>query len=177
MIGTTEAAKLLEFSARRLRKLLAQNRVHGAFKVGRNWLIPMVEGYPKIKEASHGPKGTWKKVQTPAQNVIHINRQLIGKKMNDGEFAPVISVKCRRKNTYSSRVVIPGPCTIIYEFENPSSGCGARAWIETYSEPMPLNGCSYQEVIAKLPQKTKTKSQKHKGKGFAKKSDAYASVA
>ncbi|MEB3216094.1 MAG: hypothetical protein VKN72_07650 [Nostocales cyanobacterium 94392] len=93
MIGTTKAAKLLNISARRLRYLLAQNRVDGTFKLGRNWAIPTVNGYPKIKTASHGPKATWKKVKTPAQNVVHINRQLIGKKMNDGKFAPVISVK------------------------------------------------------------------------------------
>lgn len=83
MVGTTEAAKLLNISPRRLRHLISQNRVFGAFKAGRNWVIPTINGYPKIKTASHGPKSTWKKVQVPAQNVIHINRQLIGMKMND----------------------------------------------------------------------------------------------
>ena len=170
MIGTTEAAKLLNISPRRLRCLLVQNRVHGAFKVGRNWVIPTVNGYPKIKTASRGPKATWKKVKTPAQNVVHINRQLIGQKMIDGEFAPVITVKGRKKNTYSSRVVIPGPCVIVYDFENPHTNCGARAWIETYSQPMPENGCTFDQIIDKLLAKdSEPKSQRTTAQGFAKK--------
>jgi len=76
MIGTTEAAKLLQISARRLRFLLAQDRVIGAFKAGRNWVIPVIEGLPKIKTASREPQSIWKKLRTPAKNVIHINRQL-----------------------------------------------------------------------------------------------------
>ncbi|NJL77968.1 MAG: helix-turn-helix domain-containing protein [Richelia sp. RM2_1_2] len=174
MIGTTKAAKLLNISPRRLRYLIAKNRVYGAYKIGKTWVMPVVDGLPKIKTASHGPNSTWNKVKTPAQSFVHINRQLIGKELDNGEFAPVISVKCRNQNTYSSRVVIPGPCTIIYEYENPQTKCGARVWIETYSEPMPANGCTYEEIIAKITEKTQTKSQKSPNKsdskGFAKKS-------
>ncbi|MGF1673707.1 MAG: DNA-binding protein [Rivularia sp. (in: cyanobacteria)] len=150
MIGTTEAAKLLNISTRRLRCLLTQNRVYGAYKVGRTWIIPLVEGYPKIKTASRGPKSIWKKVRTPAQSFVHINRHLIGKKSIDGEYLPAISVKSRNKNIYSSRVIIPGPCIVVYEHENPMPGCKARAWIETFSQPIPLNGCTYQEIEAQL---------------------------
>ncbi len=171
MIGTTKAAELLNISPRRLRYLLAQNRVYGAFKLGRNWAIPTVNGYPKLKTASRGPKSTWKKVQTPAKNIVHINRQLIGRKMIDGKFAPPISVKCRNQNTYSDRVVIPGPCVLVYEFENPQTKCGSTAWVETYSEPILEHGCTYQEVIDKLPQKSKSKSPRNSGKGFAKKTN------
>ena len=171
MIGTKKAAELLGISDRRVRKLIAQGRVHGACKIGGSWVIPLINGYPKIKTASRGPKATWKKVTTPTQNIVHINRQLIGQKMIDDRFAPVISIKGRKKNTYSSRVVIPGPCVIVYDFENPHSDCGARAWVESYSQPMPQDGCTYQEIIDRLPQKTKTKFQKAPGKGFAKKSN------
>ncbi|MBE9213923.1 helix-turn-helix domain-containing protein [Plectonema cf. radiosum LEGE 06105] len=168
MIGTTEAAKLLNISPRRLRHLIAKNRVYGAYKIGKTWVMPVVDGLPKIKTASHGPNSTWNKVKTPAQSFVHINRQLIGKKMDDGEFAPVISVKSRNKNIYSSRVVIPGPCTIVYEYENPQTKCGARVWIETYSLPMAVNGCTYEEIITKLPKKTETKSQKSPKKSYSK---------
>lgn len=42
MIGTKKAAELLNISARRVRKLIAQGRVYGAYKVGGNWIIPTV---------------------------------------------------------------------------------------------------------------------------------------
>ena len=175
MIGTEKAAELLQMSARRVRTLAAEGRVLGAYKVGRNWVIPTINGYPKIKTASRGPKPTWKRVQVPAKNVININRQLIGKKMDDGKFCPPIAVKCRNKNTYSRRVYIPGPCLIIYDFENPSD-CGATAWIETFYEPKIKNGCTFQEIMAQNPQpiQQKTKSGKASGKGFASKTDSRA---
>lgn len=179
MIGTTQAAKLLNVSARRVRKLIAQGRVHGAYKIGGNWVIPTVNGYPKIAEASRGPKPSWKIVKTPPMNVVHINRQLIGKKMDDGKFAPPIAVKCGNKNTYSRRIVIPGPCVLAYDFENPHRDCGATAWIETFSEPEIKDGCTYEEIEAKNPKsvKRKTKSKKASRKGFAKKANNIPAVA
>lgn len=94
--------------------------------------------------------------------------------MNDGEYAPVISVKCRNTNTYCSRVVIPGPCVLVYEYENPQSKCGATAWLESFSEPIPDKGYRYEEVIAKIPQNPKKSSKKFRsqpGKGFGRKGD------
>lgn len=173
MIGTTKAAELLGISDRRVRELIREGRIPGACKIGRNWVIPTVNGYPKIIESSHGPKSTWKKVKTPAKNVVNINRQLIGNKMDDGQYAPPISAKCRNENVYSSRVYIPGPCFIVYNFENPHSRCHARAWIETYCEPISENGCTFEEVMAKNPKpvKRKTTSRKASKKGFAAKAN------
>ncbi|AFY57250.1 hypothetical protein Riv7116_4839 [Rivularia sp. PCC 7116] len=173
MIGTKKAAELLGISDRRVRKLIAQGRVYGAFKIGGSWVIPTENGYPQIKTASRGPKPTWKKVKTPAKNVVYINRQLIGKKMDDGNFCPPIAVKCRNKNTYSRRVVIPGPCVLVYEFENPLNDCGATAWLETFSQPEIKDGCTFGEIMAKNPQpvQRKTKSRKASGKGFSKKTN------
>ncbi|MBV6627236.1 MAG: helix-turn-helix domain-containing protein [Rivularia sp. (in: Bacteria)] len=171
MIGTTKAAELLDVSARRIRKLIAQGRVHGAYKIGGVWAIPTVNGYPQISTASRGPKPTWKRVKAPAENIIHINRQLIGKKMDDGTYAPPIAVKCRNKNTYSSRVVIPGPCVLIYDFENPQKNCGATVCLKTFSEPEIQDGCTFREIMDKNPRlvKPKTKPKKASGKGFGKK--------
>ncbi|BAY81285.1 hypothetical protein NIES267_07610 [Calothrix parasitica NIES-267] len=171
MIGTVKAGKLLGISDRRVRELIYKGRIPGASKIGGSWVIPTVNGYPKIKEASRGPKPTWKKVKIPAQNVININRRFIGKKMNDGQYAPPISVKCRNKNTYSNEVYIPGPCLLTYDFENPQSDCGATAWLLTFDEPLIRDGCTFKEIMAKNPKsvKRKTKSKKASRKGFNKK--------
>lgn len=171
MIGTKKAAELLGISDRRVRKLIAQGRVHGACKIGGSWVIPLINGYPKIKTASRGPKPTWKKVQVPAKNIIHINRQLIGTKMDDGKFSPPISVKCRNQNTYSRRIVIPGPCVLVYDFENPQSNCSATAWLETFSEVDITDGCTFKEIMDKHPKLVKPKSRKASKKGFGKKTD------
>ncbi len=40
IVGTTQAAKILNISSSRLRILLIQGRVEGAYKTGRMWLIP-----------------------------------------------------------------------------------------------------------------------------------------
>ncbi|MDY6901937.1 MAG: DNA-binding protein [Cyanobacteriota bacterium] len=149
MIGTTEAAKLLEISARRLRCLLAEDRVIGAFKAGRNWVIPVIEGLPKIKAAARGPKSIWKKLQTPAKSVIHINRQVVGKKVDD-EYIPPISVKYRKENIYCLKVEIPGPCTLVYQPESPLPGCKATAWIESFIQPIVKHGCNFEEVKQQL---------------------------
>lgn len=149
MIGTTEAAKLLKISARRLRYLLSEDRVVGAFKAGRNWVVPIIEGLPKIKAASCGPKSTWKKAQFPAKNVIHINRQVIGKKV-DGEYIPPISVKNCNQNLYTVKVEIPGPCTLVYQPENRLRGCNATAWLESFYQPIVKNGIPHSEVKKRL---------------------------
>ena len=42
-LHTTQAASLLEISPRRLRQLLQQGRVKGAYKTGKYWLIPLFD--------------------------------------------------------------------------------------------------------------------------------------
>jgi excisionase family DNA binding protein len=173
MIGTVKAAELLGVTDRWVRELIYEGRIPGAHKVGGSWLIPTVNGYPQIKKASRGPKPTWKRVKTPPKNVININRQLIGTLMDDGNYAPPISVKCRNENTYTDRIYIPGPCHLIYDWENPQQDCGATAWIETVHEPLFENGCTFKEIKAKHPKpvKRKTESKKTSGKGFGKKAN------
>ncbi|MCJ8280951.1 MAG: hypothetical protein MJK14_13985 [Rivularia sp. ALOHA_DT_140] len=136
---------------------MAQKRVFGAFKAGRSWVIPVIEGLPKIKTASRGPKSTWKKVRTPAKNVIHINRHVIGKKV-DGEYIPPISVKSTNQNTYCLQVEIPGPCTLVYQPDSPLPGCSATAWIESFFQPIVKDGRTFEEV-KQLLQKLNLQSQ------------------
>ena len=135
MVGTKEAAKILGISQRRLVTLLNEERVHGAYKVANIWVIPLINGEPVIKECKHGPKPKWKRSKRlPALTHIHINRKLIGEKDSDGNYVPVISVKNGDDNMYSSRVVIPGPCVVIYDI-NGKSCSGAKVWIESYVKP------------------------------------------
>ena len=129
-INTTEAASYLEISPRRLRKLLQEERVKGAYKCGSAWLIPLYKGMPQIIERQHGQRGTWKKKRKPKRTLVHINRNKIASNLNKNpeEREPVISVK-GRKNTYVDRLEIPFPCRLIYRPDR-SLDCGARVWLE-----------------------------------------------
>jgi hypothetical protein len=139
---------------------IAQNRVHGAFKVGRFWVIPLVNGLPDIRECQRGPKPTWKQLKRKAAIThIHINSHLFGKKDSAGKYVPVITVKGRGgTNKYcvgdshslrESRIVIPGPCTVVYNYEN--NYAGARSWIETSEEPIFMGKTyTYTEVMSQV---------------------------
>jgi hypothetical protein len=135
MLGTKEAAKILGIGQRRLVTLLNQGRVHGAYKIGKFWVIPLINGEPAIAQSNHGPQAKWKRTKRlPALTQIQVNRTLIGKKDSQGHYVPVISVQNGGKNMYSKKVVIPGPCTVVYDYENANCS-GARIWIETYIQP------------------------------------------
>jgi hypothetical protein len=148
MVGTTEAASLLGISTRRLVALLNEKRVYGAYKIGRIWVIPLVNGLPKITKSasSRGPKPKWEQVKPPAQTVIHINRHFLGQKDKDGNYLPVITVKKGGENTYCHRVHIPGPCEVVYNFEK--GKYEAKAWIETFVDTFPVDGCKFKDVKA-----------------------------
>ncbi|NER26649.1 MAG: helix-turn-helix domain-containing protein, partial [Symploca sp. SIO1C4] len=60
-VGSTQAAQLMGISARRIRQLLSGGRIQGAFKAGRSWIIPLVEGMPKVSEGTRGPKARWRR--------------------------------------------------------------------------------------------------------------------
>ena len=105
LIDTIQAAKLLQVSASRVRILLKQGRIRGAYKLGRFWVIPLYDGMPIISKGKRGPKTT---------------------------LEPVISVKCGNRNVYGHTVEINGPCRIVYSPEQ--TFLGARVWIETFSK-------------------------------------------
>ena len=77
IVGTTEAAKILKISTARLRTLLIEGRVEGAYKSGRIWLIPLFAGKPIIEKGKRGPAPRWRNPRVPAKAVIHVNAQKI----------------------------------------------------------------------------------------------------
>lgn len=133
-IGTTEAAKILKISISAMRCLVASGRVKGAYKPGRNWIIPLFNGMPIISKGERGPKPKWRKL-IPAKTNIHVNRSNIGQNSNKKleDLIPVISVKNRNINVYGYSIKINGPCEVIYRPQKPLD-CGAVLWIETFSQ-------------------------------------------
>ncbi|NET06435.1 MAG: helix-turn-helix domain-containing protein [Merismopedia sp. SIO2A8] len=129
-VGSTQAAKLMGISARRIRQLLSGGRIQGAFKVGRSWIIPLVEGMPQVSEGTRGPIARWRKKRPAPVTIIHVNQQTIRQNQKQEKPAPVISVKRGKENIYGHEVEIQGPCRVVYRRDNPKP-CGARVWIET----------------------------------------------
>ncbi|WP_413165376.1 DNA-binding protein [Capilliphycus salinus ALCB114379] len=133
IVGTTEAAQILEISTARLRVLLSEGRVQGAYKTGKMWLIPLVKGKPIIKRGTRGPAPRWRNPKKPATTIIHVNSHRIRQNQKQQQQLPVITVKKGQTNTYGHIVEIPGGCRVVYSPDNPL-GCGARVWIETLNK-------------------------------------------
>ncbi len=130
IVGTTEAANILNISSSRLRAILKQGRVEGAYKTGRIWLIPLFGGRPIITKGKRGPAAGWRNPRKPAKTVIHINRHKIDYNHKHSTREAIISVKKNHTNIYGHEVVIPGGCRVIYRPDNAICG-GATDWIET----------------------------------------------
>ncbi|MEM8676073.1 MAG: DNA-binding protein [Cyanobacteria bacterium P01_G01_bin.67] len=129
IVGTTAAAKILQISTARLRILLLNNRVEGAYKTGKIWLIPLFNGRPIITKGSRGPTPRWRNSRKPAKTIVHVNTQRIKQNQKHQRQEPVITVKQGDTNQYGHEVEIPGGCRIVYRPYNPM--CGARVWIES----------------------------------------------
>ena len=129
-VHTTRAASLLGISPRRLRQLLQQGRVIGAYKSGKFWLIPLYNNLPQVTKALRGQAGTWKTQKPPKKTIVHINSNTIKRnaKKSSGQREPVIAIK-GIKNTYVHQLEIPAPCRVVYQPDKPLS-CGAKVWIE-----------------------------------------------
>ena len=137
-IHTTQAASLLGISSRRLRKLLQEGRVIGAYKSGRFWLIPLYDGMPVIQKAKRGQAGTWKTGKKQQKVIVHINKNVIqqNSKKKPEEREPVIGIKGAQLG-YVHHLEIPAPCRIVYSPDKPLS-CGARVWIEVLGVELDL---------------------------------------
>ncbi len=129
-VGTVKAASLLKICPQRVRQLLAEGRIKGAFKEGRFWKIPLYRGIPKITSGSRGPKGTWRKRLQTKPTRIHVNSDRIKANINQDSLAPVIMIRQGSNHiTYCDEVKINGPCKLTY-FPHQSIPGGARVWIE-----------------------------------------------
>lgn len=71
------------------------------------------------------------------KTVVHVNQHVIKANAKHDRRDPVLTVKTYNSNTYAHEVEIKGPCKIIYSPDKPLS-CGAKVWIETEAEVVPL---------------------------------------
>ena len=128
-IATTEAAFLLNISVVRLRQLLQQGRVVGAYKQGRRWLIPLTKGMPQVTKGKRGPKGTWNQKRRTSLTRIHVNRKIFGFNKKFGVNLPPISVRIGSKTYFCHQADIPAQARVVYKPNNPLP-CGAVLWID-----------------------------------------------
>ena len=135
IVGTTEAAFLLNISVSRVKVLLKQKRIKGAKKEGRVWRIPLIKGIPKVKECNRGLKGTWRRKRCDKTTRIHVNKLQISHNRKHKEKNPVITVRQGSRKTYCHLAEIKGSCRVVYQPDNPLS-CGAVVWIEVLSDTL-----------------------------------------
>ena len=146
VVGTTQAAKILNISSARLRLLLITGRVKGAYKTGRMWLIPLFRGKPIISKGKRGPAPRWRNPRQPAKTIIHVNGQKIKQNQKHSSKEPVITVKKGNSNVYGYEVEIPGGCRVVYRPHNPMS-CGARVWIESLYEVQVISTIDFLQKL------------------------------
>ena len=141
-IGTREAAFLLGICCQRVRVLLSQGRIKGAYKHKGFWQIPL---YGKMKmpiviPGTRGPEGLWCKRRRKNPTKIHVNQHKIRAnsdrikndlQMTPEQLIPVITLKQTNHNDMGHQMEIHGPCRIVYKPYEPLP-CGAHLWIETY---------------------------------------------
>ncbi|NEP91338.1 MAG: helix-turn-helix domain-containing protein [Okeania sp. SIO2C2] len=135
-MGTREAAFLLGICCQRVRVLLAQGRIKGAYKHKGFWRIPLYNRMPVVIPGKRGPQGVWCKGLRQAPTRIHVNQRKIkanSKRINNDplmspeQLAPVITMK-----------------------QNNPLSCGARLWIETYS-PVQFVDTKFNPSTARRP--------------------------
>jgi len=88
-----------------------------------------------------------------ARTIIHVNQHNI-KANAKGESKPVLTCKTHKGNKYSNEVVILGQdgkeaAKIIYSPDKPLS-CGAKVWIETFSDVQIDNPIDVKEATKKI---------------------------
>ena len=130
IVCTSEASKILNISSARLRVLLSEGRVEGAYKSGKTWMIPLFKGRPIIEKRKRGPAPRWCCPRKPAGTIIHVNTKVIQKNQKSEEKKPVITVKKGTSNIYGYEAIIPGGCRVVYNPFAKGHG-GAKVWIES----------------------------------------------
>jgi hypothetical protein len=128
LVSTSEAAALLEVSDARVRQLLGEGRIRGAYKIGKFWVIPLFDGKVSVVKGKRGPKPKKPSGRPKSMTKVYINRHKLLKNHNQGTYEPVISVNRASKSIYGHEVAIDGPCRIVYDPQAPNN---PRIWIET----------------------------------------------
>lgn len=78
-------------------------------------------------------------------HIIHVNRQHIAMNAKDGGNRPVYTIKTKDgKTSYARQVTVNGPCKMVYNGQQLK--CGARAWIETYSDLVLVDEMDYKQA-------------------------------
>ena len=85
IVGTTQAAQILNISTARLRILLVTGRVKGAYKTGNMWLMPLFDGKPIIEPGKRGPAPSWHTKNSQDRNPHYKPRGKGGKGKGKGE--------------------------------------------------------------------------------------------
>jgi excisionase family DNA binding protein len=132
-LSVKQLAENLGVSTSRINKLIADGRIRGAFKVGNVWVIPVIDGKPQATKGSRGPELTWKRCRPNPVSRLHVNQEKIRKNNETGAREEVISCKTYEDNRYGHEFIIYGSCKVVYQPDNPLD-CGAKVWIETYSQ-------------------------------------------
>ncbi|MGD1805554.1 hypothetical protein ACP6PL_08955 [Dapis sp. BLCC M126] len=155
-IGTREAAFLLGICCQRVRVLLSQGRIKGAYKHKGFWQIPLYGKMPVVIPGSRGPEGIWCKKLRKKPTKIHVNQHKIKSnskrikydpQMTLEQLIPVITSKQGRRNDMGYQMEIHGPCRIVYKPYEPLD-CGAHLWIETYY-PVQFVDTQFNPAVAK----------------------------
>ncbi len=135
IVGTTEAAFLLNISVSRVKVLLQQNRIKGATKKGRVWRIPLYKGIPKVQARGRGLRGTWRRRACQKPTIVHVNKPQIDSNRKNKANQPVITIRQGSRKTCCHMAKIQGECRIVYQPNNPLP-CGAVVWIEVVSDTL-----------------------------------------
>lgn len=129
-VQTTQAASLLNICPQRVRKLLKQGRIKGAFKDEKGfWQIPLSWGMPQVIPAGRGQKGTWRKRLIKRSTFIHVRQDRLRDNRKYGTDNPVVTIRSGNRQIYCHEATIEGICKIIYQQDRPLS-CGATLWLE-----------------------------------------------
>ncbi|MGD1806141.1 hypothetical protein ACP6PL_11975 [Dapis sp. BLCC M126] len=156
IIGTREAAFLLGICCQRVRVLLSQGRIKGAYKHKGFWKIPLYGKMPFVIPGTRGPESLWCKRQRKNPTKIHVNQHKIkanneriknDPKMTPEQLIPVIILKQTNHNDMGYQMEIHGPCRIVYKPYTPLP-CGAHLWIETYY-PVQFVDTQFKPVTAR----------------------------
>lgn len=133
IVGTTQAAFLLNISTARVRLLLKEGRIKGARKNGRSWLIPLnSQGIPEVTPGRRGPDGTWNRGQRISKTLIHVLPAVVNANHKNGTSLPAVSISQGDRNDLCHEAEILGPCKIVYQPHNLSRSQtgGTSLWIE-----------------------------------------------